>query len=305
MIKRFQGPDGRRCLIESLLRQTLVCNDRTLAEQLADAGELVQLEADSPGSEFISEMGHDNDLYLILAGHVSVRVKRREIATRVAGTHVGDMAMIEPSAPRSASVVVQETTVLLKVAEISFAALANKYPILWRRLAVELAERLRQRGKLIHEPNPHPVIFIGSSSESLAVATAVRTGLKIPSCSIRLWKDRGVFPPSQTTIEALTEAANGSDFAILVLGREDVVTSRGKRNLAPRDNVILELGWFMGAIGRARTYAIKPQNVDLKMPSDLLGLTLLNYDSSAPKLQSALCEACAEICECVRQLGVK
>lgn len=305
MITRFQGTDGHHSLIDCLLRQTLVCNDRTIAEELADIGELIQLEANSPGSEFISERGYDNDLYLILAGHVSVKVKGREIATRFAGTHVGDMAMIEPSAPRSASVIARETTVLLKIAETSFANLANKHPVLWRRLAIELAERLRQRGNLIHEPNPHPVVFIGSSLESLAVAKALKADIKGPGVSTRLWKDRGVFRPSQTTIEAIAAAADGSDFAVLVLGPEDLTTSRGKRKLAPRDNVILELGWFMGAIGRERTYAIKPQSADLKLPSDLLGLTLLNYDSSKSDLRRALHDACADIRDCIAKLGVK
>lgn len=305
MITRFQGSKGRHSLIECLVRQTLVCNDRTIADELADLGELIQLEANSPSSEFISEKGYDNDLYLILAGQVSVKVKGREIATRFAGTHVGDMAMIEPSAPRSASVIARETTVLLKIAEASFADLANRHPILWRRLAVELAERLRQRGNLIHEPNPHPVVFIGSSSESLDVAKALKAAIKGPGISTRLWKDRGVFRPSQTTIEGIAAAADGSDFAVLVLGPEDLTTSRGKRKLAPRDNVILELGWFMGAIGRERTYAVKPQSVDLKLPSDVLGLTLSNYDSSNPRLGLALRNACAEIRDCIAKFGVK
>jgi CRP/FNR family cyclic AMP-dependent transcriptional regulator len=304
MIERFTGPAGRRCLITSLLDQTLVCNDEKLAGAIANVGELIELEGNGANSQFIREKGSETDLYLILAGHVSVRIKGREIATRMAGTHVGDMAMIDSSAPRSASVVANETTVLLKIEEPSFSKLANKHPILWRRLAVELADRLRQRSNLIHEPNPQPVVFIGSSSESLPVAKCVKATLQSPAVTIRLWKDRGVFLPSVTTIEGLAAVAGGSDFAVLVLGADDFITSRGKTKLAPRDNVILELGWFMGAIGRERTYVVKPQKSDLKLPSDLLGLTMLSYDLGRP-LRTATRTACHAIADCIRRLHVK
>jgi predicted nucleotide-binding protein len=149
------------------------------------------------------------------------------------------------------------------------------------------------------------VIFIGSSSESLDVAKAVRMNLDASTVTIRLWKDRGVFTPSLTTIEGLAAVADGSDFAVLVLGADDLTTSRGKRKLAPRDNVILELGWFMGAIGRERTYVIKPLKTDLKLPSDLLGVTTLSYDTSARSLRVACRDACKEISDCVKRLNVK
>lgn len=305
MIERFTGPEGERCLITTLLDQKLVCHDAKLAGAMAKEGQLIELEGNTANSQFIRENGAETDLYLILAGHVSVRVKGREIATRMAGTHVGDMALIDPSAPRSASVAAREKTVLLKIEKPSFSMLANRYPVLWRRLALELASRLRQRSLLIHEPNPQPIVFIGSSTENLDVANATRANLKSPVVTIRLWKDRGVFRPSLTTIEGLAAAADGSDFAVLVLGAEDFTTSRGATKLAPRDNIVLELGWFMGAIGRERTYVIKPKNADLKLPTDLLGVTMLGYDASAKNLRTATRDACQEIAECIQRLHVK
>ena len=133
----------------------------------------------------------------------------------------------------------------------------------------------------------------------------MKTNLSAPAVTIRLWKDRGVFRPSLTTIEGLAAAADGSDFAVLVLGADDFTTSRGATKLAPRDNVILELGWFMGAIGRERTYVIKPQKADLKLPTDLLGVTMLSYDSSLKNLRTAIREACKEVAGCILHLRVK
>jgi hypothetical protein len=62
------------------LDQTLVCNDEKLAGAIAKAGELIELEGKGANSQFIREKGSETDLYLILAGHVSVRIKGREIA---------------------------------------------------------------------------------------------------------------------------------------------------------------------------------------------------------------------------------
>ena len=304
MIERFTGQAGRRVLITALLDQRLVGHDEKVAIALAQAGKLIELNGNTTDSKFIHENGAETDLYLILAGHVSIRIKGHEIATRMAGMHVGDMAIIDSSAPRSASVVAREKTVLLKIEEPAFRILLKNYPILWRRLAIELADRLRQRSNLIHEPNPQPVVFVGSSSESLDVARAVRANLKAPALTIRLWKDRGVFGPSLTTIEALAAAADGSDFAVLVLGADDFVTSRGTTKLAPRDNVILEIGWFMGAIGRERAYVMKPMKADLKLPTDLLGVIMLSY-GSARNLRAATRDACKEISECIQRLHVK
>jgi predicted nucleotide-binding protein len=305
MINRFRGARGHKRLIDALLEQTIVCHEKPVAEALAGVGDLLQIEPNTARSDFILENGDDDDLYLILAGDVSVRIKGREIATRSAGTHVGDMALIEPKAPRSACVSVKNKTVLLRVSEQSFSNLAEKHPVMWRRLAVELAERLRQRSKLIREQNPRPVVFIGSSSENMRVALTLKRALGGPSIQVNVWKDSGVFLPSQTTIEGLTQAAIDSDFSVLVLGAEDIVTSRNSKGMAPRDNVIFELGLFMGAIGRNRTCALKPQGLNLKIPSDLLGLTLLSYDATRSRLRAALRDACNEILNTIHRLGVK
>ena len=64
---------------------------------------------------------------------------------------------------------------------------------------------------------------------------------------------RGTFKPSITFIEALEEELAQSDFAVLTLTPDDQTESRGKVSMAPRDNVLFELGLFMGRLGRNRT----------------------------------------------------
>lgn len=79
---------------------------------MADQGALVEF---AKGQKIISLGGEDNDIYLLVAGDVSIVIKGNEYTTRKAGQHVGEMAAIEPSQKRSANVVVHDTVVALKL----------------------------------------------------------------------------------------------------------------------------------------------------------------------------------------------
>src|SRR5438132_1480995 len=103
-------------------------------------------------------------------------------------------------------------------------------------------------------------IFIASASEGLDVAKAVRDALQTNiGFQPRIW-DEGTFKPSMTFIEALEQELAQSDFAVLTLTPDDQSNSRGKVTMAPRDNVLLELGLFMGRLGRERTYFVCDKN---------------------------------------------
>lgn len=85
--------------------------------------------------------------------------------------------------------------------------------------------------------------------------------------------DQGAFGASQTTLQSLVEAAKRSDFAVLVFSADDKVQSRKEVGKAPRDNVVFELGLFMGVIGTERVFILPAKGV--KLPTDLGGFTLL------------------------------
>jgi predicted nucleotide-binding protein len=82
-------------------------------------------------------------------------------------------------------------------------------------------------------------------------------------------------------MEDLEREVNSADFAIAVVTGEDVVTSRKRRKVAPRDNVVFELGLFMGQLGRDRTVIVTPRGMNLKLPSDLHGLNPLSFTMPA------------------------
>jgi predicted nucleotide-binding protein len=186
------------------------------------------------------------------------------------------MALVDTTAVRSATVRTREATVVAKVCESQFTRIANKHPSLWRRMAVALAKRLRERNKFQTPPRTEPVIFIGSSSEGLSVAKCIQKYLLRHPFVPRIWSD-GVFECSKTTIEDLMQITKETDFAVLVLTPDDVTKSRGKNKPSPRDNVVFEMGLFMGALSRERTYIVAPRKLDIKIPTDLLGVKCLLY----------------------------
>ncbi len=302
MIERFQGSDGKPRLIEALRRQKILHDNETLAKELAEQIELVPLK---PNDVLIKQGDTDNDIYFILSGRLSILVNGREIAIREAGQHVGEMALIDPMEARSATVLATENAVVAKASEGAFSSLANEFPRLWRLLATELGVRLRQRNQLVTTPNPTPVLFIGSSAEGLAVANQIQMGLYHEKIIVKVWTDQ-IFGASNFAIEDLQEQVKSADFAVMVVTADDHIVSREHEQDAPRDNVIFELGLFMGALTRQRTFLLTPHGVDVKIPSDLLGLTPLSYKpESKEHLASGVGPACTALGTAIKNLGPK
>lgn len=112
------------------------------------------------------------------------------------------------------------------------------------------------------------------------------------------------FRLSSTYIESLESAASEADFALFVLTPDDLTRSRGKQQWSPRDNVVFELGLFMGKIGRERCYLVTEEARGLKLPSDLLGLKAAAFRRAAGESwDDALEEACEAINRRVLELG--
>ncbi len=117
----------------------------------------------------------------------------------------------------------------------------------------------------------------------------------------KAWTE-GVFQASSTAIESLVKAAKEADFAALVLTADDITVSRHKSKPSPRDNVIFELGLFIGALGRERVFILKPRGVDVRIPSDLLGVVWLEYLKAGPK-NKRLRSTYQKMWDAVRSIG--
>ena len=147
LLKSFQGSEGRPHLIDALILQPLI-RDNDLAAAVEPYLELEEVLA---GTNLIKQGASDTDLFLILSGAFSVAIDGRVVARKKAGEHVGEMAVVNPLTPRSASVTATSDSVVARIAEPDFSALADKYPRLWRRIALELASRLRDGNGANHE----------------------------------------------------------------------------------------------------------------------------------------------------------
>jgi CRP/FNR family cyclic AMP-dependent transcriptional regulator len=297
MIKRFED---RGLLIESLGDQKLVKANRPLAERIAEVAELVQVEA---GTAIIEQGGSDHDVYLILAGSFDIVVNGRLIAKRGPSDHVGEMAAIQPSQARSASVIASTTSVVCRIQNAQFLEIANTHPEMWRTIARELARRLEQRNALVATTHDKVRVFIISSTEALPIARAIENAFEYDPFNVTVWTD-GVFRASWYPIESLEQQLDSSDFAIAIASPDDLVESRGKSAATARDNVIFELGLFIGRLGRKRSFLLEPRGEEVKLPSDLAGITTIPYRIATGRdVGAALGPACNKIREIINDLG--
>ena len=148
-----------------------------------------------------------------------------------------------------------------------------------------------------------PTLFIASSVEGLRIADAINANLEHDAhCTI--WR-AGTFKLSSQTVVDLVKKSSAIDFAVFAFTPDDVATIRKQEEAVARDNVIFELGLFIGAIGQDRCYIVKPRGVVMHLPSDLLGMNVADYAVDRPDddIASALNYACKQIKDRIGELG--
>lgn len=86
----------------------------------------------------------------------------------------------------------------------------------------------------------------------------------------------------RTIIEKFTEYSDVS-FAFVLLSSDDLVLTKNQstQEARPRarQNVIFELGFFIGKLGRARVFVLYQESKNFEMPSDYSGVLYVPYDS--------------------------
>jgi predicted nucleotide-binding protein len=146
-------------------------------------------------------------------------------------------------------------------------------------------------------------MFVGSSAEGLSIAKAIQLNLdhEDSECEPTLWS-QGVFGLGRGTLEDLVREAGTADFAVLVLTPDDLVTKREKAGQQPRDNVLFELGLFMGKLGRDRTFIVHERNRPLDLPTDLAGITRATFARRVDNnMQAALGAVCTRLENAMRE----
>ncbi|CAH7057829.1 TIR-like domain-containing protein [Vibrio chagasii] len=123
-----------------------------------------------------------------------------------------------------------------------------------------------------------PRVFIGSSVESLPIADAIAENLEFDA-EVTIWRN-GTFNLSSNALDDLVSKAKSVDFSIFIFSPDDLTIMRSREKYVVRDNVVFELGLFIGAIGKNRCFIVKPRGVELHFPSDLLGITPTDFDAN-------------------------
>jgi predicted nucleotide-binding protein len=103
-----------------------------------------------------------------------------------------------------------------------------------------------------------PKIFIASSGEALPIANAIHQNL-IRQAEVTVW-DQGFFKLSRSSLQSLVSELQNFDFGVFVFSPDDLLTMRGEQHRAVRDNVLLELGLFIGELGQDRCFILVPEN---------------------------------------------
>jgi hypothetical protein len=148
-----------------------------------------------------------------------------------------------------------------------------------------------------------PTLFIASSVEGLGIADAINANLEHDAhCTV--WRT-GTFKLSSQSVDDLVKKSSVIDFAVFAFTPDDASKIRNQEAMVARDNVVFELGLFIGAIGKDRCYVVKPRGVDMHLPSDLLGMNVADYATDRPDadIASALNYACKQVKDRIAELG--
>lgn len=123
-------------------------------------------------------------------------------------------------------------------------------------------------------------IFIASSSGALLYAQQLAELLKQEKNLMpTVWNEPGkVFELGKTYIESLEDALFQYDIAIVIFHPDDSGEIKGQKMSFTRDNVVFEYGLFFGKLGREKCFVVYPKNIDLRIPSDLMGMHNATYE---------------------------
>ena len=123
-------------------------------------------------------------------------------------------------------------------------------------------------------------LFIGSSSEGRDIAVKLKNKIESDNgdwleCDI--WDEGKIFHLNSSALDALVKASQKYDYGVLVATKDDISKSRGVEYQSPRDNVMFELGLFLGSLGLTRAFILVEKNC--KLPTDYNGITVPYFDN--------------------------
>ncbi len=133
---------------------------------------------------------------------------------------------------------------------------------------------------------------ISSSPAGYGIARAIQANLESDvECTI--WNPERTLL-SLGPIEALEECGRRFDFAAIVLAPGDVPRPSAHA-FAFRDTVVMQSAYFMGRLGRGRTFLVQPGTIPFLLPSGLDLIVVEHGARNDDALRAALAPACTRI----------
>ncbi len=155
----------------------------------------------------------------------------------------------------------------------------------WHEFKSVVTQRLGWLGKVLpSSSSPQSETTMPSSSSKIFV---VHGREEAPRHAVARFLDRLGFQPiilheqpnqGRTIIEKI-EAHSDVGFAVIILTPDDMGNLKGEEpRPRARQNVILELGYFIGKLTRKRVFTLT--GADLEVPSDWQGVVAVPYDAA-------------------------
>jgi predicted nucleotide-binding protein len=128
-------------------------------------------------------------------------------------------------------------------------------------------------------------VFLGYASSSRGLALNMKRFLTQLGVTTLDWYDD--FAPGRTILDQITDASLRCGGGIFLFTGDDKVDSAGE-SAVPRDNVVLEAGFFISAKGKDRVLIVR-EKVS-KMPADLGGdiYAMLEEKSDISPIESSI-----------------
>ncbi len=154
-----------------------------------------------------------------------------------------------------------------------------------------------------------PTLFIGSSTERLPIAWGLKQILT-DCADVTVWNEAPEFVMGESILNGLIRVGEVYDFALLVFGQDDSTMMDGVKISTVRDNVIFELGLFMGHMGTGRAFWLSPKGSKAPhLSSDLDGIVHLEFDepemTDATSLLRSLAGTRDRVCRQISSLGFR